>query len=82
MYLTAMIFSKSRTQDKMHRVQITDVSKSDIAHQWCVDLLFEDEWESEVFDNFDCFYFTSKSICSMFMLVHGGKYIPPPRGYK
>lgn len=65
----------------MHRVQITDLSKSDNAFIWCKELLFKDEWESEVFDNFDCFYFTSKSICSMFILVHGGKYIEPPRGY-
>lgn len=77
-----MISSKTRTQQKMHRVQIVDVSISDGAHKWCTDLLFEDEWESEVFDNFDCFYFTSKSVCSMFILVHGGQYIAPPRGYK
>jgi hypothetical protein len=77
-----MTSSDTKTQEKMHRVQIVGISESHNATQWCTALLFEDEWESEVFDNFDCFYFTSKSICSMFMFVNGGKYIPPPRGFK
>ena len=76
-----MTFSKTNPKNKLHRVLITDMKVSDIAHEWCKEILFEDEWTTEIFDNFDCFYFTEKTMCSMFMLVHGGKYIAPPRGY-
>lgn len=65
----------------MYRVLIDDSRKSDEAHEWCKTKLNLEDWTSEVFDNFDCFYFTSIEICSMFILVHGGKYIEPPRGY-
>lgn len=69
------------TSFKLLRVLIDDVTLSNKAHSWCQDFLETEEWSSEVFDNYDCFYFTSPTICSMFIMMHGGKYIPPPRGY-
>ena len=66
---------------RMHRVQITDFKKADEAVLWCKENLFEGEWANEVFDNFDCFYFENRTMCSLFMFVFGGKYIAPPRGY-
>ena len=77
-----MTFTKIEPKQKMHRVLIEDMRKSDDAFEWCKENLFEDEWASEVFDNFDCFYFTDKTMCSIFMFVNGGKYIAPPRGYE
>lgn len=64
-----------------HRVLIDDIRKSDEAHEWCRTNLDIDDWTSEVFDNFDCFYFTDDEICSMFIMIHGGKYIPSPRRF-
>ena len=66
--------------DIKHRVIIYDTVVSDEAHEWCKTKLGIGDWTSEVFDNFDCFYFTSIEICSMFMLVHSGKYVEPHRG--
>jgi hypothetical protein len=80
-----MTFSKLEKIDetqKMHRVLIEDMRQSDDAHEWCKENLFADEWTSEVFDNFDCFYFTDRTMCSIFMFIHGGHYIEPSRGSK
>lgn len=74
MYLTAM------TSTKSHRVLLYDIAKSGAAFNWASSNISVSEWDSEVFENYDCFYFTNEQICSMFMFVHGGKYIPPPRG--
>ena len=66
-----------------HRVLILDYFDGTIsAVAWCREFLETDEWNVEYFDNYECFYFTSKSICSMFLLTNGGKYLPPPRGAK
>ena len=66
--------------DMKHRVLMYDTLKSDRAFEWAKSHLELKEWESEVFDNFDCFYFTNELTCSIFVLVNGGKYIAPPRG--
>jgi|TARA_R110001606_G_scaffold47376_4_gene120603 hypothetical protein len=64
-----------------HRVLILDYFNGTInAIAWCEEFLELDDWTVEYFDNYECFYFTSKTICSMFLLTHGGKYIPAPRG--
>ena len=41
--------------DMKHRVLIHDTLKSDRAFEWAKSNLELKEWESEVFDNFDCF---------------------------
>lgn len=64
-----------------HRVLISDIKKSNEAHEWCKTKLDPGDWTSEVFDNFDCFYFTDDEICSMFIMIHGGRYIPSPRRF-
>lgn len=68
------------TSTKNYRVVLYDIAKSDAAFKWASENISVTEWDSEVFENFDCFYFTTEQICSMFIFVHGGKYIPPPRG--
>ena len=80
-----MTFSKIDKIDetqKMHRVLIEGGRQSDDAHEWCKENLYSDEWTIEVnlFDKFLCFYFSDKTMCSMFMFVNGGKYMSP-RGY-
>lgn len=67
---------------KMHRVLIENIKQSKSALDWCKDNLRHYDWSNEIFDNYDCFYFNSKQVCSMFMFVNGGKYIPPPRGFE
>jgi hypothetical protein len=64
----------------LHRVLIVNYSHTKNAVKWCEQSLKSTEWSVEYFDNNDCFYFTSKRICSMFIFVNGGKYIAPPRG--
>lgn len=64
----------------LHRVLIVNYSDTKNAVKWCEQSLQSTEWSVEYFDNNDCFYFTSKKICSMFIFINGGKYIAPPRG--
>jgi hypothetical protein len=66
--------------DIPHRVLMYDTKQSNKAFEWAKLNLELEEWESEVFDNSDCFYFTNELTCSIFVLVNGGKYIAPPRG--
>lgn len=64
----------------MHRVLVYDSKQCDIAFNWLQSNLASSDWSNEIFDNFDCFYFTNATICSIFVFVNGGKYIAPPRG--
>jgi len=66
--------------DTLHRVLIVNYQHTKNAVVWCEQSLEPEEWSVEYFENNDCFYFTSKTKCGIFMFVNGGKYIAPPRG--
>ena len=66
--------------DTLHRVLIVNYQHTKNAVVWCEQFLEPEDWSVEYFENNDCFYFTSKTKCGIFMFVNGGKYIAPPRG--
>lgn len=63
---------------KEQRVLIEDMATCREAVSWCEEHLEHSEFSHESFEANDCFYFTDRTICSMFILMFGGKYIAPP----